>query len=96
AQTGMILPQAIMHLLEPLVSASDSLPAILLSSAQVVPLMYVTSTPSKSSSEGTVNPLCSSSLWTLIIDHTLVLTERAVPSSRRPPKLSVLKSSQAE
>ena len=31
AQTGMILPQAIMHLLEPLVSASDSLPAILLS-----------------------------------------------------------------
>jgi cellobiose-specific phosphotransferase system component IIC len=27
----MILPQAIMHLLEPLVSASDSLPAILLS-----------------------------------------------------------------
>jgi PTS system cellobiose-specific IIC component len=33
AQTGMILPQAIMHLLEPLVSASDSLPAILLSAA---------------------------------------------------------------
>lgn len=31
AQTGMIIPQAIMHLLEPLVSASDSLPAILLS-----------------------------------------------------------------
>ncbi len=31
AQTGMILPQAIAHLLEPLVSASDSLPAILLS-----------------------------------------------------------------
>ncbi|MFO5978781.1 PTS sugar transporter subunit IIC, partial [Klebsiella pneumoniae] len=31
AQTGMTLPQAIMHLLEPLVSASDSLPAILLS-----------------------------------------------------------------
>ena len=31
AQTGMILPQAIMHLLAPLVSASDSLPAILLS-----------------------------------------------------------------
>jgi len=31
AQTGMIMPQAIMHLLEPLVSASDSLPAILLS-----------------------------------------------------------------
>jgi PTS system cellobiose-specific IIC component len=27
----MIIPQAIMHLLEPLVSASDSLPAILLS-----------------------------------------------------------------
>ncbi len=26
AQTGMILPQAIMHLLEPLVSASDSCP----------------------------------------------------------------------
>lgn len=31
AQTGMIIPQAIMHLLAPLVSASDSLPAILLS-----------------------------------------------------------------
>ena len=31
AQTGMILPQAIMHVLAPLVSASDSLPAILLS-----------------------------------------------------------------
>ncbi|ALB56219.1 PTS transporter subunit EIIC [Cronobacter universalis] len=31
AQTGMIMPQAIMHLLEPLVSASDSLPAVLLS-----------------------------------------------------------------
>ncbi|RVS30164.1 PTS sugar transporter subunit IIC, partial [Klebsiella pneumoniae] len=30
AQTGMILPQAIMHLLEPLVSASDSLPTIIL------------------------------------------------------------------
>ncbi|HEI8866305.1 PTS sugar transporter subunit IIC [Serratia sp. AKBS12] len=29
--TGMIIPQAIMHLLEPLVSASDSLPAILIS-----------------------------------------------------------------
>ncbi|MCU5775574.1 PTS sugar transporter subunit IIC [Erwiniaceae bacterium BAC15a-03b] len=29
--TGMIIPQAIMHLLEPLVSASDSLPAVLLS-----------------------------------------------------------------
>lgn len=29
--TGMIVPQAIMHLLEPLVSASDSLPAILIS-----------------------------------------------------------------
>ncbi|MCL6328604.1 PTS sugar transporter subunit IIC [Pectobacterium carotovorum subsp. carotovorum] len=31
AQTGMIIPEAIMHLLAPLVSASDSLPAILLS-----------------------------------------------------------------
>ncbi|ORM50823.1 PTS cellobiose transporter subunit IIC [Pantoea conspicua] len=31
AKTGMIIPQAIMHLLAPLVSASDSLPAILLS-----------------------------------------------------------------
>lgn len=31
ARTGMIIPQAIMHLLAPLVSASDSLPAILLS-----------------------------------------------------------------
>ncbi len=31
AQTGMIMPQAIMHLLEPLVSASVSLPAVLLS-----------------------------------------------------------------
>ncbi len=29
--TGMIIPQAIMHLLQPLVSASDSLPAVLLS-----------------------------------------------------------------
>ncbi|VEI68303.1 PTS sugar transporter subunit IIC [Serratia rubidaea] len=29
--TGMIIPQAIMHLLQPLVSASDSLPAILIS-----------------------------------------------------------------
>ncbi|MEA9389895.1 PTS sugar transporter subunit IIC [Acerihabitans sp. TG2] len=31
AKTGMIIPEAIMHLLAPLVSASDSLPAILLS-----------------------------------------------------------------
>ncbi|TCV94295.1 PTS sugar transporter subunit IIC [Biostraticola tofi] len=31
AQTGMIIPEAIMHLLAPLVSASDSLPAVLLS-----------------------------------------------------------------
>lgn len=31
AHTGMIIPQAIMHLLQPLVAASDSLPAILLS-----------------------------------------------------------------
>ncbi len=31
ATTGMILPEAIMHLLAPLVSASDSLPAILIS-----------------------------------------------------------------
>ncbi|MFV0447124.1 MAG: PTS sugar transporter subunit IIC [Vibrio sp.] len=30
AQTGMIIPQAIMSLLQPLVSASDSLPAVLL------------------------------------------------------------------
>ncbi|PNS13037.1 PTS cellobiose transporter subunit IIC [Mixta theicola] len=29
--TGMIIPQAIMHLLQPLVSASDTLPAVLLS-----------------------------------------------------------------
>ena len=31
SQSGMIIPEAIMHLLQPLVSASDSLPAILLS-----------------------------------------------------------------
>ncbi len=31
SQTGMIIPEAIMHLLAPLVSASDSLPAMLLS-----------------------------------------------------------------
>lgn len=30
SETGMIIPQAIMSLLEPLVSASDSLPAILI------------------------------------------------------------------
>lgn len=31
SQSGMIIPEAIMHLVQPLVSASDSLPAILLS-----------------------------------------------------------------
>ena len=31
SRTGMIIPEAIMHLLQPLVSASDTLPAVLLS-----------------------------------------------------------------